>query len=135
MNIGRVSELSGVTAKTIRYYESIGLIPEPPRKESGYRNYSLPDVETLKFIQRSRNLGFTIKDVGDLLNLWKDKNRASSRVKELTQCHIEEIEGCIQEMEGMRRTLIKIASKCHGDDRPDCPILEDLASSINGNRA
>ena len=127
MNIGKASELSGVRAKTIRYYESIGLIPEPPRRESGYRDYGLPDIETLKFVQRARNLGFTIKDVSDLLNLWNDKNRASSRVKE--------IEGRIDELESMRRTLIDLSNKCHGDDRPDCPILDDLASSLNGNRA
>ncbi len=135
MNIGKASELSGVRAKTIRYYESIGLIPEPPRRESGYRDYGLPDIETLKFVQRARNLGFTIKDVSDLLNLWNDKNRASSRVKELTQRHIQEIEGRIDELESMRRTLIDLSNKCHGDDRPDCPILDDLASSLNGNRA
>lgn len=133
MNIGRVSKLSGVTSKTIRYYESIGLIPEPPRTDSGYRDYELPDVETLKFVQRARNLGFSIKDVSGLLNLWNDKNRASSQVKEMTQRHIEEIEGRIKELEGMRRTLVDLSSKCHGDDRPDCPILDDLASHLNGN--
>ena len=129
MNIGTVASKTGVPAKTIRYYESIGLIAEPGRTESGYRDYSDTDVEVLRFIQRARKLGFPVKDVGDLLALWQDKNRTSGSVKQLALKHIAEVEERIAELESIRGTLLHLTKCCHGDDRPDCPILEGLAGS------
>lgn len=128
MNIGTVSQRSGVPAKTIRYYESIGLIRAADRRDNNYRDYSDNDVQTLRFISRARGLGFSVKEVGALLTLWHDKRRASHDVKALALRHVEEIDRKIAELQGMRRTLVGLADKCHGDDRPDCPILEDLAS-------
>ena len=133
MNIGAASKLSGIPSKTIRYYESIGLLAEPARTDSGYRDYSTPEIETMRFIQRARNLGFPIKDVCELLDLWNDTHRTSAQVKSLTQRHIDEIESKIKELESMRKTLVTLSDKCHGDDRPECPILEDLASLKFGN--
>lgn len=127
MNISAVADRSGVPAKTIRYYESIGLIAAPPRSEGGYRVYSTRDVETLRFIQRARSLGFSVNDVSDLLALWQDRSRASAEVKALAGRHVEEIERKIAELEEMRATLTTLMDRCHGDDRPDCPILEGLA--------
>ena len=127
MNIGRTAVETGVPAKTIRYYESIGLVPEPARTDGGYRDYGPSDVETLKFVQRARALGFTIKDVGALLDLWHDRGRASADVKALTESRIAEIDGRIAELRAMRKTLDVLVHRCHGDDRPDCPIIEDLA--------
>ena len=128
MNIGTAASESGVTAKTIRYYESIGLIPPATRAENGYRNYTEFDVETLRFIQHSRRLGFSVKDVGNLLELWGDKDRSSADVKALALEHISEVEQRIKELETIRRTLIDLTDRCHGDDRPECPILDDLAT-------
>ncbi|HEX9703600.1 MAG TPA: Cu(I)-responsive transcriptional regulator [Rhodospirillales bacterium] len=127
MNIGTAARKSGVPAKTIRYYESIGLIPPATRAGNGYRNYSDVDIATLKFIQRARSLGFPVKDVGDLLELWREKNRSSADVKSLALNHIKAIEQRIGEMESIRGTLIHLTERCHGDERPDCPILDDLA--------
>lgn len=129
MNIGNAAAESGVSAKTIRYYESIGLITEPPRTGGGYRDYGPADVQTLKFVHRARALGFAIKDVSELLNLWQDRSRASADVKALTERHIEEIDKRIAELKSMRRTLDHLARRCHGDDRPECPIIDDLAGS------
>ena len=127
MNIGQVAKKSGVSAKTIRYYESIGLIPEASRTESGYRTYSDRDVETLRFIHHSRNLGFSVKDVSRLLDLWRNQKRASSDVKELALSHIEEVDRKIAELKTIRDTLTHLTRRCHGDNRPDCPILKELA--------
>jgi MerR family copper efflux transcriptional regulator len=127
MNIGTAARKSGVPAKTIRYYESIGLIPPATRAGNGYRNYSDVDIATLKFIQRARSLGFPVKDVGDLLELWREKDRSSADVKSLALNHIKAIEQRIGEMESIRGTLIHLTERCHGDERPDCPILDDLA--------
>jgi MerR family copper efflux transcriptional regulator len=127
MNIGQVAKKSGVSAKTIRYYESIGLIPEASRTESGYRTYSDKDVETLSFIHFSRNLGFSVKDVSRLLDLWRDQKRASADVKKLALSHIEEVDRKIDELKKIRDTLTHLTKRCHGDDRPDCPILKELA--------
>ncbi len=128
MNIGTAAKTSGVPAKTIRYYESIGLIPPATRAENGYRHYSRSEVETLRFIQRSRHMGFSVKDVGNLLALWNDKKRVSADVKALALSHIAEVERRIAELESIRRTLVHLTDQCHGDHRPDCPILDDLAS-------
>ena len=129
MNIGRVADQSGVTAKTIRYYESIGLIEAPDRAANGYRQYDRRDVETLRFVQRARELGFSLADVGDLLALWRDKSRASADVKSMALRHVAEMEKRIADLDSLRRTLVDLTDRCHGDDRPDCPILEDLAGA------
>lgn len=127
MNIGRAAEASGVPPKTIRYYESIGLIRSADRRANNYRDYSDIDVETLRFIHRARTLGFSVKEISDLLTLWRDKQRASQDVKELAQRHIEDIDRKMAELASMRRTLAHLVHRCHGDARPDCPILDDLA--------
>ena len=132
MNIGEAASESGVPAKTIRYYESIGLIPPAVRAENGYRNYSPFDIKTLKFIQHARRLGFSVKDVGGLLGLWRDKSRTSADVKALALKHISDVEKRIAELQSIRNTLIDLTDSCHGDDRPDCPILEDLAAGPDG---
>lgn len=126
MNISMVAKHSGVPAKTIRYYESIGLIPPASRRENGYRDYSDNDVSTLCFISRARNLGFAIKDVENLIRLWQDRNRASADVKQLALARIREIDHRILELQNVRDTLVDLTERCHGDDRPDCPILQGL---------
>jgi MerR family copper efflux transcriptional regulator len=127
MNIGTVAKRSEVSAKTIRYYESIGLLPEPSRDPNGYRRYNDVDLETLRFIQRSRSLGFSVNDVSNLLDLWRDRHRASADVKALASKHIAEIDEKIQQLQAMRDTLHQLVHRCHGDDRPDCPILDEFA--------
>ncbi len=126
-NIGEAAQLSGVSAKMIRHYESIGLIPEAGRTFAGYRIYSDADVHRLQFIRRSRNLGFSIKQIESLLGLWDDRSRASAEVKKLAQAHVDELTAKINEMQAMQRTLQELARRCQGNDRPDCPILDDLA--------
>jgi Cu(I)-responsive transcriptional regulator len=133
LNIGQVAKLTGVPAKTIRYYESIGLMPRPARAENNYRFYGPSDVATLQFIHRARALGFSLKDVAGLLQLWRDKSRASAEVKALAVGHVRAVERRIAELESIRRTLIELTDRCHGDGRPDCPILGDLAGE--GGRA
>ncbi len=130
MNIGSVAKKTGVSAKTIRYYEEIGLIPPALRAENGYRHYASNDVDTLRFIQRARRLGFSVKDVGNLLALWRDKERASADVKAFALNHIQEVERRIAELQSIRASLIHLTDRCHGDDRPDCPILDDLAKAV-----
>jgi len=127
MNIGTVAKRTGVSAKTIRYYESIGLIPNAARAENGYRDYGVNDVETLRFIKQARTLGFSVEDVGSLLSLWHDKTRASGDVKAVAMKHIEAVEARILELQSIRDTLKHLTQCCQGDDRPDCPILEGLA--------
>jgi len=127
MNIGEAATASGVSAKMIRYYESIGLIPEATRTGSGYRVYSENDVHTLRFIRRARDLGFSVEQMTDLLNLWRDRTRASGDVKRIALEHIAELEKKMRELGEMAVTLRHLADCCHGDNRPDCPILEDLA--------
>lgn len=127
MNIGTAARRSGVPAKTIRYYESIGLIPAAGRSAGGYRVYGERDVETLRFIQRARSLGFPVRDVASLLALWNDHGRTSAEVRALAANHIVQIDARIAEMQSVRRTLATLVARCHGDDRPDCPILEELA--------
>jgi MerR family copper efflux transcriptional regulator len=127
MQIGRVAERSGVPAKTIRYYEDIGLISKPDRTTSGYRAYASQDVEILRFVSRARGLGFSIKDVRNLLALFEDRERASADVKKIALDHVDEIDRKMAELDSIRHTLVHLADKCHGDERPDCPILEELA--------
>lgn len=126
-NIGEAAELSGVSAKMIRHYESIGLIPEAGRTFAGYRIYSDADVHRFRFIKRARALGFSIKQIEALLGLWNNRSRASAEVKKLAQGHADELALKIAEMQAMQRTLQDLANRCHGDDRPECPILDDLA--------
>lgn len=127
MNIGEAARRSGVSAKTIRYYESVGLIPAAGRTASGYRAYTVNEVETLRFIHRARSLGFSVGDVGGLLELWRDRSRASADVKAIALKHVAEIERKIAELDTIRRTLLNLTIRCCGDDHPDCPILEELA--------
>lgn len=127
-NIGDAAKASGVSAKMIRHYESIGLIAEARRTESGYRLYSEQDVQVLQFIHRGRELGFSLEQIADLLALWQDKGRASSDVRAVALQHIDELDKKIAQMQSMRQTLVKLAKSCHGDKRSDCPILEDLAT-------
>jgi MerR family copper efflux transcriptional regulator len=129
MNIGTAAKRSGVPAKTIRYYESIGLIASAGRSTNGYRVYTAEEVETLRFVSHARSLGFAVKDVGSLLTLWRDRSRASADVKALARGHIAEIDAKIDELRTIRETLVRLVDRCHGDDRPDCPILESLATS------
>ena len=127
-NIGEAARQSGVSAKMIRHYESIGLIPPPNRTFAGYRLYNDADLHRLGFIRRARGLGFSIRQIEALLGLWDDRSRASAEVKRLAQSHVDELADKIAEMQAMQRTLQDLARRCHGDDRPDCPILEDLAN-------
>lgn len=125
-NIGEAARLSGVSAKMIRHYESIGLIPPPGRSFGGYRLYADADLHRLRFVRRARNLGFPIRQIETLLGLWDDRDRASAEVKRLALAHADELGGKIAELQAMQRTLQDLARRCHGDRRPDCPILDDL---------
>ena len=127
-NIGEAARASGVSAKMIRHYEAIGLLPPARRTEAGYRLYGEQDVRVLQFIHRGRALGFSLEQVASLLALWQDKGRASADVRRLAETHIDELERKIAELEAMKRTLQALAHSCHGDQRSDCPILDDLAS-------
>ena len=127
MNIGQASGASGVSAKMIRYYESIGLIRPPLRTDSNYRVYSAEDVHVLRFVKRARTLGFSVDETATLLGLWQDKSRASAEVKQIATGHIEALQSKIVELQSMVKTLSHLAHCCGGDERPDCPILDDLA--------
>lgn len=128
LNIGDAARASGVSAKMIRHYESIGLLAAARRTESGYRVYSEDDVHVLRFVHRARALGFSLERIGTLLSLWQDKDRASADVRALARSHIGELDRKIAEMQAMRRTLESLAASCHGDARSECPILDDLAA-------
>jgi Cu(I)-responsive transcriptional regulator len=127
-NIGEAARASGVTAKMVRHYEAIGLLPPARRTEAGYRLYGGDDVRMLQFIHRGRALGFSLDQIADLLALWRDKQRASADVRRLALEHINELDRKIAELEAMKRTLASLADSCHGDARSDCPILDDLAA-------
>jgi MerR family copper efflux transcriptional regulator len=127
MNIGQAAQASGVTAKMIRYYESIGLIVESRRSDAGYRLYGEKDLHALRFIKRARKLGFSLEQIRDLLSLWQDSARASGDVKRIALDHVGELNQRIRELTEMRDTLSTLASCCHGDHRPDCPILQTLS--------
>jgi MerR family copper efflux transcriptional regulator len=129
MNIGAASERSGLPAKTIRYYEEVGLVRPAKRRDNRYRDYDETDVHRLRFVQRARGLGFSVEQCRELLALYDDKSRASADVKAIAQQHIAEIDARIADLEAMRATLASLAEKCHGDDRPACPILADLAAA------
>jgi len=130
MNIGQASKTSGVSVKMIRYYESIGLIKSPPRTESGYRVYSDNDVHTLRFISQARDLGFSVEQMEDLLALWRDRSRASADVKAIALQHIETLQEKARALQAMSDTLKHLADHCHGDDRPECPIIEGFAAAV-----
>ena len=132
MNIGEAAAASGVTPKMIRHYEDIGLIREAARTESGYRTYGPKDIATLSFIRRSRDLGFPIAQIRTLLALWQDRERASADVKQVAGEHIEELRAKMRQLQEMVATLEHLSAHCHGDDRPDCPILEQLATGEPG---
>lgn len=127
MNIGQASDESGVSAKMIRYYESVGLLPAAARRANGYRDYDGQDVAVLQFVRRTRDLGFSLEEVSALLALWSDKKRPSREVKRLAERHISDLEQRIRDMRAVMKTLRQLASHCHGDDRSECPILDDLA--------
>ena len=128
MNIGQASKASGVSQRMIRHYEKIGLIPTPPRRDSGYRDYSDADVHRLRFIANARDLGFPIAEIETLLTLWSDRNRSSSEVKHLAEARAAELGRKAKALEAMRAPLLDLAHRCHGDARPDCPILDELGS-------
>lgn len=127
MNIGQAAKTSGVSAKMIRYYESIGLIPAAARSDAGYRRYTDQDIHTLRFIRRARDLGFTVDGIAQLLALWRDRSRASADVKALALTHVATLNAKAAELRAMAKTLQHLAEHCHGNDRPECPIIEELA--------
>ena len=127
LNIGAVSGASGVSAKMVRHYESLGLLGTVARSDHGYRLYGAADVHSLRFIKRARDLGFSIKEIGELVSLWHDRERASARVKQIAERHRNELAHRIDALQSMQRTLARLVDCCAGDERPDCPILDDLA--------
>lgn len=126
MNIGELAQMSEVNSKMIRRYEENGIIPKANRSLSGYRQYSEKDVHVLKFVKRARELGFSMKDVKQLLSLWKNKSRSSAQVKSVALKHKVELEKKLKEIQEMVNTINNLVKHCHGDDRPDCPILSEL---------
>lgn len=127
MNIGQAAKATGVSAKMIRHYESVGLFPEARRTEAGYRQYADKELGTLRFIRSARDLGFSIEQIRALLGLWQDQRRPSREVKALAQAHIDELDAKLRDMQAMKATLEHLVHCCHGDDRPDCPIIDRLA--------
>ena len=127
VNIGEAARLSGVSAKMVRHYESLGVLPPVARSDGGYRQYSEPEVHTLRFIKRARDLGFSIEEIAELVGLWQNRRRASASVKRIAQKHAEELAQRIAAMQDMQHALAHLIHCCHGDERPECPILEDLA--------
>ena len=128
MNIGAVSEASGISQRMVRHYEKIGLIPSAPRRDSGYRDYAEADVHRLRFIANARDLGFPIEEIRSLLGLWSDRTRASAEVKALAEARAAELGRKAAALQAMRDTLLSLAASCHGDDRSDCPIIDRLES-------
>ena len=127
--IGEAARRAGVSARMVRHYESLGLLPPVGRTDSGYRQYTEAEVHALRFIRRARDLGFSMAEIATLLGLWQDKARASSQVKSIAQAHIDDLNQRIADMQAMQRSLQSLVQCCHGDDRPDCPILDNLAAA------
>ena len=132
--IGDAALRSGVSAKMVRHYEALGLLGHVARTEAGYRQYLEADVHTLRFIKRSRDLGFSMAEIGELVGLWRNRRRASANVKRIAQQHVQDLSDRIAAMQAMQRTLQDLLQHCHGDERPDCPILDDLASRSTGTQ-
>jgi Cu(I)-responsive transcriptional regulator len=132
MNIGEAAERSGLPAKTIRYYEDIALVRPSGRRANGYRDYDEQDLHRLRFVQRARSLGFSVEECRELLDLYRDRSRASADVKALAEHRIEDIRRKVVELQAMEQTLTRLVQHCHGDDRPDCPIIDDLAGTSTG---
>jgi len=132
LNIGQAAAASGVSAKMIRNYEAVGMLPAAKRTESGYRQYGDADVQTLRFIRHSRDLGFSLQEITQLLSLWQNRRRSSRQVKALAQAHIEELNEKLKELQAVKATLEHLVHCCHGDDRPDCPIIESLEAESFG---
>ena len=127
VHIGEAARASGVSAKMVRHYESLGLLGDVTRTDAGYRQYLPADVHTLRFIKRARDLGFSIAEITELVGLWHDRGRASADVKRIAQAHVADLEHRIAALQDIRRTLQDLLRHCHGDARPDCPILDDLS--------
>lgn len=127
--IGEAARRAGVSARMVRHYESLGLLPQVGRTDSGYRQYTEAEVHALRFIRRARDLGFAMDEIATLLGLWQDRSRASSQVKRIAQAHVDDLGARIAAMQAMQRTLQSLVQCCHGDQRPECPILDDLANA------
>ncbi|HXG28960.1 MAG TPA: Cu(I)-responsive transcriptional regulator [Nevskiales bacterium] len=132
-NIGQAAVASGVSAKMIRHYESLGLIRKPRRTLANYRVYTEADLHMLRFIRRARDLGFSMREIKDLLGLWQNKRRESAQVRRLASAHVEALDRKIEEMKAMRDALQDLVRRCHGDRRPECPILDDLGGAAHGH--
>lgn len=132
LNIGAAAKAAGVSAKMVRYYERVGLIAAAARTDAGYRNYTEGDVRALIFIRQARDLGFSVQQIGELLDLWQDRQRESSRVKALASAHLATLTEKMAQLAAMKNVLENLVSHCHGDHRPDCPILDGLALSHSG---
>ena len=130
MNIGAAAAASGVNAKMIRYYESIGLLRPAARRDNLYRQYGPKDIHELRFIGRARNLGFSVEEIGALLSLWRDQDRSSREVRDIASKHLAKLEARIAELQAMAGALGQLVHACHGDERPDCPILDDLSDRL-----
>jgi Cu(I)-responsive transcriptional regulator len=127
MNIGEAAKLSGVSAKMVRHYESLGLLPAVMRTDAGYRQYTDKEVHTLRFIRRARDLGFSMVEIAELVKLWQNQRRSSASVRKIASKHLADIDAKMAEMAAMRKTLQHLVHCCSGDERPDCPILDELA--------
>jgi Cu(I)-responsive transcriptional regulator len=130
LNIGEAARASGVSAKMIRHYEDTGVVPKPPRTVAGYRLYREADVHTLRFVHRARELGFPVREVAALVGLWRNRRRSSADVRRVASRHLAALEKKIGQLDAMRRTLKHLVRNCHGDGRPECPILDDLADPV-----
>ncbi len=133
MNIGQAASLSGVSAKMVRHYEALGLLPTVSRSDSGYRQYGQAEVHTLRFIKRARELGFSMGEIGELVGLWRNRRRTSASVRRIAQKHADDLSARIESLQAMQRTLLALIKGCQGDDRPDCPILDDLSGLEPGS--
>jgi Cu(I)-responsive transcriptional regulator len=131
MNIGEAARRSGVSAKMVRHYESLGLLPQVHRSDSGYRQYSEAEVHTLRFIKRGRDLGFSMAEIAELVSLWQNRRRASASVRRIAQKHADDLAQRIAAMQAMQQALAHLVHCCHGDERPECPILDDLAGQAH----